>query len=685
MMPKYRHWFIGALVTVSAFSEAGRAAASPVSRFEAIRYQDPKLTADLGFGLWGWPVPVDRNGDGLSDVILVAASSPSQGTYYFENTGRLDPATGTEVFKRGVRLSDGKLDVTPSYTPQGLRVLSPGTEYSDFLERGLSKSVPLSVKADAVHKTSGRVRGNQWSYVDYNGDEVLDLVVGVGDWTDYGWDNAHDGDGRWTNGPLHGFVYVLLNRGTNEAPAYDAPFRLEADRRPVDVYGMPSPVFADFLGTGKLDLICGEFVDGLTFFENIGTREQPRYAPGRRLVFDGRPLTLPLAMIVVTAYDWNRDGRTDLVVGQEDGTVAWLENTGEVIESQRRANLREAPARSRQPAFLPPRFFRQEADFLKFGVLTTPVSIDWDGDGLADIITGNTAGQIAFIKNRGGNPPVWAEPVLLEAGGKPVRILAGYSGSIQGPAEGKWGYINLSVADWDGDDLPDILANTMTGAVVWFRNIGTRTGPKLAAAQPVKVAWDGPTPKPAWNWWEPAPGDLVLPWRCTPYVIDLDQDGLPDLVTVDTEGYLAFYRRVLRDGSRRLLPGERIFRMKGPSSFNHIHQPTGARDGWLQLNSGKAGVSGRRTFCFVDWDRDGKTDLLVNSVNVNFLRNVSTVPGEWLFEDQGPVDGRKLAGHSTSPTIVDWNQDGWPDLLAGAEDGLFYYLENPQAESAEKK
>ncbi len=44
----------------------------------------------------------------------------------------------------------------------------------------------------------------------------------------------------------------------------------------------------------------------------------------------------------------------------------------------------------------------------------------------------------------------------------------------------------------------------------------------------------------------------------------------------------------------------------------------------------------------------------------------------------GPVDGRKLAGHSTSPGIVDWNGDKVPDLLAGAEDGFFYYLENPR-------
>jgi hypothetical protein len=33
-----------------------------------------------------------------------------------------------------------------------------------------------------------------------------------------------------------------------------------------------------------------------------------------------------------------------------------------------------------------------------------------------------------------------------------------------------------------------------------------------------------------------------------------------------------------------------------------------------------------------------------------------------------------LAGHTTSPTFVDWDKDGEMDLLLGAEDGHLYYL-----------
>lgn len=46
---------------------------------------------------------------------------------------------------------------------------------------------------------------------------------------------------------------------------------------------LPTPNMYDFDGDGDLDLICGEFIDKLTWFENIGTREVPRFAEGRYL------------------------------------------------------------------------------------------------------------------------------------------------------------------------------------------------------------------------------------------------------------------------------------------------------------------------------------------------------------------------------------------------------------------
>lgn len=665
---------------ISAFLLFTSSYASMPERLVRLPHNTPEATVDLGVGLWGWPFPHDVTGNGLPDLIVVAGSSPYRGTYFFENTGEKDPKTGMDLFEKAVRLGHGQNDLTPSYLPDGsMVVLGPGLYFPDFLTHGADRDrrVDLPIDPGSIHPTSGRIRGQQWSYVDFNGNGVLDLVVGIGDWTDYGWDNAFDENGRWTNGPLHGFVYILENTGTNEEPVYAEPYKLHADGRAVNVFGMPSPVFADFRGTGKLDLICGEFVDGLTFFENIGTRTEPKYAPGRRLKHDGNPITMHLQMIVVTAFDWTGNGLPDLVVAQEDGRVALLENTGEIIQSEWRSSP-SAPANTvNMPAFNPPQFFRQKADEVKFGVLNSPSLVDWDGNGKLDIITGNAAGEIAVIRNLGGDPVQWDEPELLKADGRTIRFMAGYNGSIQGPAESKWGYINLSTGDWNGNGLTDIIVSDITGRVTFFENIGTETEPVLARGESLRVWWDGAEPtKPSWNWWDPEDDELVVSWRCTPAMVHLPgEDGMA-LVTVDHEGYMAIYRQEVRNGEIRVLPGERIFKMRGPSSFNWRQDPTGPLDGLLRMNDGYAGRSGRRTFIFYDWNGNGKLDLLVNSVNINFLENVSETPGEWVFQDRGPIDGKRLAGHSTAPAIGDWVGDGKERILIGAEDGFFYIFKN---------
>ncbi len=647
--------------TTSVADAAGNALGT--RHLDRLPYNHPGLVVDLGVGLWAWPLPMDYDGDGDLDLVVSCADKPFDATVLFENPGG---DTRMPVFKPAVRLGPPKGNCQVAYVDGRPRVTSPGYEYPDFLASAFAR--PRKLPADTRVHHGGKVRANQWKYTDYDGDGRLDLTVGIGDWIDYGWDNAFDPRGRWTNGPLHGFVYLLRNTASDDTPHYAAAVKLAAGGRPIDVYGMPSPNLADFDGDGDLDLVCGEFLDKLTWFENTGSRTRPQYAAGRYLLSGGRPLAMDLCMIVPVAVDWDRDGDPDLVVGQEDGRVALIENTGKLAD--------------RMPVFAPPRFFQQQADGVKFGALVTPVGFDLDGDGDEDLVCGNTAGYVGWIENLdGGNPPKWAAPRYLRADGRVIRIQAGPNGSIQGPCEAKWGYTTLSVADWDQDGLPDLVVNSIWGKVVWYRNVGTRKSPRFSAARPIRVAWPGPPPKPAWNWWNPQPGELATQWRTTPVAVDFDGDGLCDLVMLDQEGYLALYRRRRVGGKLELGPPERVFHGAGPSAFDHRQRAVDRRSGLLRLNRGQAGQSGRRKLCVVDWDGDGKLDLLVNSINVNFLKNVSTDRQRYVFEDTGPLDSRVLAGHTTSPTVVDWDGNGVPDLLVGAEDGHLYYLKNPRAEA----
>jgi hypothetical protein len=563
------------------------------------------------------------------------------------------------VFKPGRWISKAPSNVQVSYVDGEPKVLSPGLAYPDFKATGFSKGVKIEGVKPNVHTNA--VRANMWRYVDYDGDGAQDLIIGVGDWKAYGWDNAYTAEGVWTNGPLHGLVYVVSNRGTTANPKYADPVQVLAGGRPVDVFGWPSPNFADWDGDGDLDLLCGEFLDGFTYFANINTRREPVYASGLRVRCpDGQPLAMDLQMITPTAVDWDKDGDLDLICGDEDGRVAFIENTGRLDPN-------------RVPQFLAPRYFRQVAQDVKFGALVTPVGCDWDGDGDWDLICGNTAGYIAFIENlsgKGVSQPKWAEPRRLEAGGQTLRLMAGANGSIQGPAEAKWGYTTQSVADWDGDGLPDIVANSILGKVHWYRNIGTRTVPKLAEAQPLEIEWVGPQPCLAWGWLRPEGKALLTQWRTTPVTVDWNKDGLVDLMMLDQEGYLAFFARAIRGGKRVLLSPTRVF-------CNEKGEP-------IQFNTKSAGKSGRRKLCVTDWDGDGRLDILVNSKNAEFWRQVGEKDGRFLFKNMGGLHPKNIEGHDVSPTVADFDDDGIPDFIGGAEDGHLYFLHGSRSSSAER-
>lgn len=628
----------------------------PINALERVKFNHPGLTADLGVGLWAWPMVMDWDQDGDLDLLVSCPDKPYNGSYFFENPGN-DPKL--PVFKAAVRVSNAVKNAQVSYVEGQIRVLVPGKEYVNFLGKGFSETKPFNCPKISVGE--GRVRANQWKLVDFDSDGLLDLVHGAGFWGDYGWDNAFNEAGEWQRGPLHGYVYILRNKGSNDQPDYETPYRLQAQGKDVDVYGMPSPNFADFDGDGDLDLLCGEFLDGFTYFKNTGSRKDPIYASGAYLKEDNKKVAMHVQMITPVAIDWDRDGDVDLICGDEDGRVAFVENTGAFKHGV--------------PCFKQPAYFQQQADDLKFGALVTPVSVDWDHDGDEDLICGNTSGNIGLIENiDGGNPPRWAVPVLLKAGNKTIHIQAGPNGSIQGPCEAKWGYTVLNAVDWDHDGLLDLVVNDIWGKITWFKNIGGKGHPQLAPAQPVTMAWTGTLPKPAWNWWTPQATELATQWRTTPCVVDWNRDGLNDLVMLDHQGYLAFYRRAKRGQTFVLLPGQRIFKGGVFDGKQTPRKP--GNDGLLRLNSNTAGGSGRRKLCLIDWDSDGDLDLLVNSLNISLMENVGTVDGMTSFKDSGTLHTRKLAGHTTCPTTVDWNRDGIPDLLTGAEDGRFYYLQN---------
>lgn len=618
-----------------------------------IQYNQPGIHSDLGVGLWAWPFPVDYDKDGDLDLLVNCPDKPFNGLWLFENAG----GGKNPVMKAPVKLAESQRNLQITYVNGEYIVMTPGIVFPNFLTSFFAEPDTLFPK-DFYQPLLKKARFNLWRQVDYDGDGDLDIAIAIDDWSEYGWDNAFNEKGEWTNGPLHARIYWVEQTSPD---VYSQPVALKAGGEDIDNFGISGAVFEDFDGDGDLDIIISEFVDRLTWIENIGTRQAPEYAKGRFIKINGEVLHLDLEMVVPSAADWDDDGHVDLVVGIEDGRVVFMKNTGKKNKDG--------------IIFRSPEYLQQEAQHLKFGALVTPYSVDWDDDGDEDLICGNTAGHIGFIENVGNSDfPKWAKPVYLEAGGESIMILAGENGSIQGPAERKWGYTTLSVVDWNGDGLNDIVYNSIWGKIEWLENIGKKGRPKLAAAKPVEVEWEGKNPKPAWNWWNPEGKNLVTQWRTTPLGYDWNNDGLMDLIMLDHEGYLSFWERYRENGVLKLKPGQRIFTGESARGFSDKFENDD--NGLLRLNTKNAGGSGRRKICIVDWDRDGRPDILVNTENVNFLRNKGEKNGLVSLEDMGPLSKTRLAGHSTSPTIVDWDKNGVPDLLIGAEDGHFYFLKN---------
>jgi len=382
---------------------------------------------------------------------------------------------------------------------------------------------------------------------------------------------------------------------------------------------------------------------------STGTLAPPQFINNR----EGVALRHPVINPNLQAIPDPKTGWSNLMVG-DTGRIWFYRFTGRF-------------AKNGSPIYGSPRPVQAEGVHLALGELPVISPGDVDGDGLVDLIAGNDAGQLLFLKNIGDpHRPEFDNPTPVLAGGRPLDIKGGYRGSIQGPGEAMWGYTCPTLCDWNGDGRLDVIFNSIMADYTLLWQQPSDTGP--AFAEPKQMYCDGL--------------QLHLAWRSQPAITDWGAaGGRLCMIALDEQNLLRCYWRIDNQNIER---GE-LLRLQDGSPIT-----ANAKEA--------AGQTGRAKLVAYDWDGDGAIDLLIGAsrglsfpaskstylpsfykadrkASVLFLRNIGS-NSEPVFDYIKQIDfnGKRirLGIHSCSPAMVDLGR-GVADLLVGEETGSIHY------------
>ncbi|MDO8684105.1 MAG: VCBS repeat-containing protein [Armatimonadota bacterium] len=388
-------------------------------------------------------------------------------------------------------------------------------------------------------------------------------------------------------------------------------FRVEYSRREIGASHMDC--FCDFDGDGDLDLFKVTTEPFIYCYENVGGN---KFVERGKLTSGGSVFTLPMgekthrSWATITFHDWNGNGHPDLFAsicdGDEFGQIIIFENVtkpgGQVTFANRGRLLTESG---------------KPLGDNWFGSVTV---VDWDGDGTKDILVARTGG-VDFYKNLGDDDDVsnikLADAVRLELPSE-IEKLSG---------------TRAECVDIDGDGDLDLFITSQGLTLYFCENVGTRTNPIFQNAAALPSSSGG---------------------HCGIKVADFDGDGLLDYVTG------CVWESQVEPGERRLYA--RMYKNVGTPTEPKFEERN-ADNGAPYTEQFQICEAGRQnTVHAVDWDNDGRTDLLASNCggSVLFFRNTTNnlwpvfADGERVLSDTGP-DARSF--------VCDWNNDGKKDIV----------------------
>jgi FG-GAP-like repeat len=625
---------------------------------------DPSVgPTPLGFGRDAEPLVFDWRGEGEPDLLVTAGGeSGRRARLYHPLKGS---ALGLHVYDAGqpVEALDGLRCLCALRNGKPSRFDLVGIDAGGLVwlpNQGDARAPvfgprhPLGIGPDLG---LGASRVVQMFGVDWDGDGLDDLLLGVDDLTSYwpdgdrlpatqqkgfnqrGGHPGYDRNGLWRGQAPVGRVCWLRNTGRLDAPAFELAPEIQGDTYPLDLGMHPAPLAVAWERPGALQLLVSDHRGLIHVHRNFGDQRPPVLMEPKTLACGGDMFLLPDDRTVLVAADLDGDRRDELVYGTADGQVfAVHAGSGRHEVKTPHALTHESP----EP-------------WLGGGAVVT--AGDLDGNGGLDLVVGVASGRVWSLRDAGDpRRSLYRAPTAVEAGGVAFRADPGPDGMLDGPARPRLGHACPALVDWGGHGRVDLLVGGAGGEIRILRNDGAPNDPRFGAPEPMRCQGF----------------PLITPPRVRPAAADWSGQGELDLIALNLQGFLCVYPRVGK------------FEVGPPT-------PLVDRLGRCLRLDGGFGLSGLCALWAGQWCGSGHTDLIVGLPLANrhvvpaltglTFEHLSMIPTVLLLENLGHgvlcsrpfhhADGRPLVlGYDgCSPMGVVRADGAGLDLLVGRDDG----------------